>query len=398
MTMRTVAPAIAAFLLLASATTALADTAVLSPVRDNTLYEDPDGALSNGAGDHLFIGTTLEGKVRRALLVFDLSAEIPPGSTITSVTLRMNVSRSISGGLPATIHRVLAAWGEGDSDAPGPEGKGTAAMDGDATWLHRFFPGEDWSSEGGDFVDDPSASSSVGGTGFYAWGSTPAMVADAQSWLDDPDGNHGWIVIGTESLPGGAKRLDSRENPAADLRPTLTVGFRPPTAMGRFEIVRARAGYEAAGEDRWDFVAAFELGASSDGIDPENEDVAIAFGTDASTLPAGSIVCSASLCLFEDDPPGITRLAITDGLIAVEAAGVDLSGTANPLRVRVLVGDDRGVAAARLDGRLATGEGVALPGHPGTGGGDEAEGRRLELQRGFDPRRSRLSHSASRDE
>ena len=50
---------------------ALADTAVLSPVRDNTLYEDSAGSFSNGAGDYLFAGSTARGSIRRALLAFE---------------------------------------------------------------------------------------------------------------------------------------------------------------------------------------------------------------------------------------------------------------------------------------------------------------------------------------
>ena len=38
--------------------------------RDNTLYETSDGSKSNGAGEHVFAGTTGTGAHRRALLHF----------------------------------------------------------------------------------------------------------------------------------------------------------------------------------------------------------------------------------------------------------------------------------------------------------------------------------------
>ena len=47
---------------------ALADTVELEPDQDNSIYEE--GGLSNGAGERLFVGTTLFGTARRALVRF----------------------------------------------------------------------------------------------------------------------------------------------------------------------------------------------------------------------------------------------------------------------------------------------------------------------------------------
>jgi outer membrane biosynthesis protein TonB len=41
----------------------------LSPSKDNTLYEDAAGSLSNGAGQHFFSGNTSAGSVRRGSLL-----------------------------------------------------------------------------------------------------------------------------------------------------------------------------------------------------------------------------------------------------------------------------------------------------------------------------------------
>lgn len=55
------------------------------------------------------------------------------------------------------------------------------------------------------------------------------MASDVQAWLDDPNSNFGWIVIGDE-LPNqsSAKRFDSRESSDTGNRPVLTIEFEPP--------------------------------------------------------------------------------------------------------------------------------------------------------------------------
>lgn len=79
--------------LLVAPVVSIADQIVVYPSQDNTLYEDADGSLSNGAGDHLFAGRTDTGLRRRAVLWFDLSV-IPEGSVIEDAALWMNLSRS----------------------------------------------------------------------------------------------------------------------------------------------------------------------------------------------------------------------------------------------------------------------------------------------------------------
>ena len=77
-------------------------TVTLAPAADNTLYESATGALSNGAGQYLFAGTTQEGDIRRALLAYDLSA-LPAGATVISATLSLNLSRTIAGEIRGQI-------------------------------------------------------------------------------------------------------------------------------------------------------------------------------------------------------------------------------------------------------------------------------------------------------
>jgi len=209
---------------------AAADTVDLAATADNTLYESTSGALSNGAGQHIFAGATGDGLERRAVIRFDVASAIPSGSLVTSVELHLNMSRTRAGATPVDLHRLLADWGEGTSDAGGEEGDGTAATTGDATWIHTFFDTVSWLSPGGDFAGAASASTSVADLGPYTWASTVTLVADVQQWLDGAAANHGWLLLGS-SAARTAKRFDSRDNPSAANRPRLTVVFTPP-ALG----------------------------------------------------------------------------------------------------------------------------------------------------------------------
>lgn len=208
---------------------AFGDVIALSPVADNTLFEDSLGGISSGSGDSLFAGKTGSSLLRRGVLRFDLSA-IPAGSTITGVELSLSCTRSASLGELVTLHRALASWGEGASVSLGQGGSGAPAQAGDATWVFRFFgatPTQPWTNVGGDFASLASASREVGGEGRYTFASTPGLVADAQGWLDAPASNFGWFVIGAEDVVQSAKRFASRENPDALLRPELRVTYVP---------------------------------------------------------------------------------------------------------------------------------------------------------------------------
>ena len=195
----------------------------LNPNKDNTLYERRDGSRSNGSGDWLFVGATNGLTLRRTLLAFDVASAIPSGATITGVTLTMNMSRTMAGPEVVSIHKVLADWGEGASEANDQGGQGADSTQGDATWLHRFYPDQLWASQGGDFQAEPNTSTSINDVGGVTWESTDQLVEDVQSWLDDPSMNYGWILIGNEGAQRTTKRFDSKENP--DGGAVLTIQF-----------------------------------------------------------------------------------------------------------------------------------------------------------------------------
>ena len=198
------------------------------PSKDSTLFEQSEGSLANGAGQHIFVGKTNRGAVRRGVIAFDVSGNIPQGSTINRVSLTMNVSRTVAATQDIQLHRLLADWGEGPSDATVNEGSGIAAEAGDVTWVHTRFDSANWQSPGGDFSADPSAVQQVGGLGQYTWGSTDQVVADVQSWLDNPSSNFGWLLLGNESANRTTKRFDSKEHGTEENHPALTIEYDSP--------------------------------------------------------------------------------------------------------------------------------------------------------------------------
>src|SRR3990172_1573386 len=157
-----------------------AATAAISPSKDNTLYDYvvADGDRSNGIGTRFFAGRTDQGRLRRGVLAFDVAGSIPAGSTITSVTLSMNMSRTnLNTARTIELHRLLAGGGEGTPNAAQKGGGGVPATTNDATWRHRFYSSVFWSTQGGDFTATASDTESVGATGPYTW-TSGQMAAD----------------------------------------------------------------------------------------------------------------------------------------------------------------------------------------------------------------------------
>lgn len=221
-----------------------AETLTLVAALDATLIEDPAGELANGSGPAFFVGRTAQasGSRRRALVFFDVAGALPRGASVESAELTLVLTPSNDPVVDVAVHRVLSPWSEGTSAASG--GGGTQAVAGDATWLHTHYDTEFWTTPGGDFARDPSGFAAVGSAGAYVWGSTPALEADVQAWLDDPASNHGWLLIGEEGSPSTSKRFASREDPLQDMRPQLVVVYEiaceaAALAPGAFGLCRA---------------------------------------------------------------------------------------------------------------------------------------------------------------
>lgn len=197
---------------------------VLEPTRDNTVYQSETNTNSSGSGVSLFAGRNNEGDLRRALLAFENLPALVPGARVTSAELSLHVSNGRSPAANFQLHRLLADWGEGESAASGAGGQGAPAETGDATWLHRFFDTELWTTEGGDFDPLVSSSTSISGVASYVFPSTPELIADIAFWIANPDQNFGWILR-SEEAEGvtTARRFDSREAEDVTLRPVLTL-------------------------------------------------------------------------------------------------------------------------------------------------------------------------------
>ena len=137
-------------------------TVSLPPQKDNTLYEDAAGQLSNGQGVYLYAGLTQSNSLRRGLIAFDLSS-IPANATITGATLSMFLFQSGPGfpRVDVSLSKVSRNWGEGASNAGEPGGAGIQAEPGDATWLHTFYSTVLWTTPGGDFSATASATTPI---------------------------------------------------------------------------------------------------------------------------------------------------------------------------------------------------------------------------------------------
>ncbi len=199
----------------------------IAPLKDNTLFESTTGSLSNGAGDHFFVGKTNSNSKRRGLLMFDIASNIPAGATITGATLALTMDQSISGASNIDLHKVTNDWGEGSSSS---SGGGAASQTNDATWIHRFYPNSFWAHAGGDFSSSISASTSVNGTGVYTW-TSQQMINEVQNWLNNPSTNYGWCLVGNEATYPTAKRFVSKESTSTSDIPQLIIYYTMPACV-----------------------------------------------------------------------------------------------------------------------------------------------------------------------
>jgi hypothetical protein len=207
----------------------------LNPVADTMLMQ---AATGNNAGGTTWMnaGTANNGLNNRALVRFDPAGTLPANAQITFASLTLEVTRQPAANpVDSTfaISRVLQSWGEGNKVSSGSSpGLGQVATSGEATWNDRFaLTSQPWSSPGGTFGPDFSTTISsevmVLGTGDspYTIPSTGQMIADVQSWYDQPANNHGWVIFSeSEGTRGTARSFGSRESgfaPALNLSYTI---------------------------------------------------------------------------------------------------------------------------------------------------------------------------------
>lgn len=208
--------------------TAHAGLVSLGAVADNTLYQSDTGGISNGNGSAMFAGRNAfdPTTIRRCVLRFDVAATVPASHRITSATVSLSQNGSNGDPQQCSLYLLLASWGEGASVAAGGQGGGAPSATNDATWIHRFWPGSDWATPGGDFASAASATTNVGGFERFSW-SSPQLIADVQFMLDNPASDFGWILRGNEDTPQTTKKFSTREDLTPANRPALMLEFTP---------------------------------------------------------------------------------------------------------------------------------------------------------------------------
>jgi len=128
------------------------------------------------------------------------------------------------------LRRVLLPWSEGVQvpEVLESPGLGAPAMLGETTWDYRFALTNTWSTPGGqvgvDYATAVSGSAlvqTIGETVLFE--SSPGLLADVQSWVDQPSANFGWMLLtGDESVDRTARSFASRES---GFGPTLTISY-----------------------------------------------------------------------------------------------------------------------------------------------------------------------------
>ncbi len=199
-----------------------AETVILNPIADTDIEQfSPSvnfGASATAVSGAL--GTAASHEIRRMLLRFNFTGKIPAGAVVSSVTLRVQVTRVPQQPANSTfgLRPLLQSWIE------------TAV-----TWNSRFS-GTPWQTPGASGAADsaaaPSSTVFVAGFGSYVFPSTPALVADVQGWLNNSSANFGWLLVSTdENSLRTARHFGTRESSSA---PVLTVTYTvPPLAISQ---------------------------------------------------------------------------------------------------------------------------------------------------------------------
>lgn len=131
----------------------------IAPGKDVTIFNE-DGLAANSKGQSLLVGRTSgaeDGKVRRALIWFDLAAAIPAGSTVIDAYMTFNIETAKQG-VYVHVHPLLQEWtGEGESCSvslfPSGDCVKQAATEGETTWTYARYPSSPW-RQGGGFSDN----------------------------------------------------------------------------------------------------------------------------------------------------------------------------------------------------------------------------------------------------
>lgn len=218
---------------------ALAQTqeVTITPTSDNTIFQNTD--LSNGLGQFIFTGVNNKNQIRRALVRFTLSNDIPDGVSVDSARLILSNVKMKPSSTSLDMYFVTSQWGEGSSSADDGDGKGAPAEVGDATWDYALFNTVAWVKKGGDFTLEKSATTSVS-PGEDAILRSERMAVDVNYWLENPTENYGWILMGDESGQATSVKFASKDNNDPELWPKLVLYYEGTTAIREFDRTQSQ--------------------------------------------------------------------------------------------------------------------------------------------------------------
>jgi hypothetical protein len=204
------------------------------------------------------------------------------------------------------------------------------------------------------------ALSPVGGSPFPT-GSAPIAVAV------DPSGKFAYVANNNSnsvsaytinSTTGALSPVSDSPFATGHIPVGLTIAGEPPVAFAAFpvgaDIVLAPLGTFAVNGN-------FILGAGSNGINPLTEGVVLQVGNFFRTIPAGSFIShpatpngGASFTFHGEIDSFVLDVRITQigggtFQLQAEGEGASLTGTANPVIVSLIIGDDGGRTTVKAD-------------------------------------------------
>jgi YD repeat-containing protein len=145
----------------------------------------------------------------KSLLKWDISS-IPPGSTVNSVSLVLNVTNGTAN--TYELYELKRNWVENQ-----------------VTW-NSYSAGNAWQTAGANGADDVGttvlASLGTSTTGSYTINLNTSGVAVIQKWVNNPSTNNGFIISNSVSTDGLG--FDSSEAATAANRPRLVINYTPP--------------------------------------------------------------------------------------------------------------------------------------------------------------------------
>lgn len=200
---------------------------------------------NNGASDSVFAGVDGQGGTMRGLIRFEMPATLQ-GATATAVQLTMTL-RALGQGQPGPdvmlgLQAITEAWAQGNGiGAAGMSftvGQSCSATVSGTTWNDTDCvggTGTPWMVPGATVAAVMSGQADATGLAVdspLVWDGAAAgnagMLADVQSWIDSPGGNHGWrLTSSDENTSAAAKRFYSSEAGGTTV-PTLAIGYTHP--------------------------------------------------------------------------------------------------------------------------------------------------------------------------